>query len=425
MKVISFLTHMAAGKLETRTIDGLVSTVDEFLTSKNREIVRSVLGFVKVCVISLPVSVLQSRLQTLVPNLVRWNHEQRARFKAKIKHILERMIRRFGVDAVAKHCPPEDQKLIANIRKTKERRKRKKDANDDDPPARDDAGKGGSSGGAYGTEFDEALYGSDDSETSSDEEVTGRKPSQKKQHGTESGRTFIIEDYDDDPIDLLDPKSLARMSSTKPRYTQLAGNRKKIKAQTNTDGKLVLGGDGDSGDVTLTKSASDTNAITGKADPGAGVNAFVEALKGKDAAQRGQRGRLKFSNKGRAGDDDHEEGKGRGGNVDQDVMDIDDLSKKVTALRTSNAKPKQTQHDAKGRPNRSGRGGIKATQSQRRGLGALLTGTKTRDAAAPTTNTSRSAFKVGKPTTNARAQSKRTAGAGAMARKRAKGRQTQ
>merc|ERR1711939_230221 len=36
------------------TIAGLVETMDLFLTSNNREIVRSVLGFVKVCIICPP-----------------------------------------------------------------------------------------------------------------------------------------------------------------------------------------------------------------------------------------------------------------------------------------------------------------------------------------------------------------------------------
>lgn len=106
----------------------MVSTLDLFLTSKNREVVRSVLGFVKVCVISLPREMMVERLPTLVPNLMVWSHEHKAHFKAKVKHIVERMIRRFGYEAVERHVPEEDKKLVVNIRKTRDRRKRHKDA---------------------------------------------------------------------------------------------------------------------------------------------------------------------------------------------------------------------------------------------------------------------------------------------------------
>src|SRR5579862_9250766 len=109
----------------------MVSTMDLFLTSNNREIVRSVLGFVKVSVISLPLDMMLPRLKTLIPNLMVWSHEHKAHFRAKVKHILERMIRRFGYDAVERNTPDDDKKLIINIRKTRERRKRKKEAGGD------------------------------------------------------------------------------------------------------------------------------------------------------------------------------------------------------------------------------------------------------------------------------------------------------
>lgn len=114
--------------IKPELVDEMVTTLDLFLTSKNREIVRSVLGFVKVCIISLPKEMMLPRFKTLVPNLMVWSHEHKAHFKAKVKHIVERMIRRFGYDAVERFVPEDDKKLVVNIRKTRERRKRQKDA---------------------------------------------------------------------------------------------------------------------------------------------------------------------------------------------------------------------------------------------------------------------------------------------------------
>ncbi|EEH42364.2 uncharacterized protein PADG_07184 [Paracoccidioides brasiliensis Pb18] len=82
-------------KLAPSMLSDLVETIDLFLTSNNREIVRSVLGFVKVAVVALPEDMLRPRLSSLVPNLLVWSKEHKGRLKSKVKGILERLIRRF------------------------------------------------------------------------------------------------------------------------------------------------------------------------------------------------------------------------------------------------------------------------------------------------------------------------------------------
>jgi ribosomal RNA-processing protein 12 len=334
--------------LSPETLTDLVQTMDLFLTSNNREIVRSVLGFVKVCVISLPITLMQPRLQTLIPNLMVWSHEHKAHFKAKVKHILERMIRRFGVDIVNKYCPEDDRKLIANIRKTKERNKRHKDTAKAGGQEGSDAEDGTTKAtrkGRFESEYDEAIYGSDeesDSSDVSDNEVLGKSKSRRKEKG---GNAYIVED-EDDPLDLLDRKALANISSTRPLKQKMPG--KKTKAKVDLDGKLLLG---DSDDDAMVLDTSDTNK---NADQDGGVGAYVEAIKGRDAVQRGQRGKLKFSN--RRKDNDEEE------------MDVDEDVETAIKKHTSNIKRDGFRGGRGGRGSKggSGRGGIAVG---RRGLG--------------------------------------------------------
>lgn len=337
------LLYEFRSRMKENTISDLVQTMDLFLTSNNREIVRSVLGFVKVCIISLPKELMLLRLQTLVPNLIVWSHEHKAQFKAKVKHIFERMIRRFGVDAVERYTPPDDLKLIANIRKTKERKKRRKDgeAADGDEAAPEKRR------GKFESEYDEAVYGSESDEESdsdvSDDEVLGRAVA-KGQKAKQSGKQYIVED-DDEPLDLLDRKALAHVSSTKPARARAVPDGGKKKARTDLDGKLVFNEDSDDDEV------MDFDA-DGK-EPGdgtleGGVNAYVDAIKGKNAAQRGQRGKLRFKNTGIRGGDEME--------VDGDEV--------VAAKRRMNGA-------RRGRG--SGRGGGRGVGNQkpmRRGLGA-------------------------------------------------------
>ncbi|OBT74284.1 hypothetical protein VF21_07374 [Pseudogymnoascus sp. 05NY08] len=328
-------------QLSAETLTDLVQTMDLFLTSNNREIVRSVLGFVKVCVISLPLALMTPRLETLIPNLMVWSHEHKAQFKAKVKHILERMMRRFGVDVVTKFCPEEDRKLIANIRKTKERNKRHKEAakaagEDDDEDKQQRKGR-------FESEYDEALQDSDSEGSDvSDNEVLG-KSSRKRRAEEKGGKSYIVED-EEEPLDLLDRRALANISSTKPLKQRAAAGRKA--AKTDLDGKLILGEDSDEDDKMVID--------TGDKDEEGGVGAYVNALKSRDAAQRGRGGKLKFSNKRDKNDDE----------MDVDDEDIQQVKKQIGGDR------RDSRGGGRGRGgDRGGRGSGRGGFPQRRGLG--------------------------------------------------------
>lgn len=335
-------------RISEDTMRNLLEVMDMFLQNPNREIVRSVLGFVKVAVISLPEALVLPRLKALVPNLMVWSHEHKAQFKAKVKHILERMIRRFGVEAVEKACPEEDKKLISNIRKTRDRRKRRKEAGGDDGADEENAGKPQRKG-KFESEFDEAVYGSDGSDDDagsdvSDEEVMGGRAGGKRREKKE-GRSYIIED-DDEPLDLLSKRALGNISSTKPARARVVPAQK-TKVRRNEDGKLILGGpdasdDEGDGDVVMMEKNPGDGSLEG------GINAYVDAIKGRDAAQRGRGGKLKFSN--------------RRQKEDADEMDIDDEEKTQVAQKMKER--------AKEGSSARGRGGFK---TQRRGLGVQKT----------------------------------------------------
>ncbi|SMY19769.1 unnamed protein product [Zymoseptoria tritici ST99CH_1A5] len=322
-------------RMQESTVTDLVQTMDLFLTSNNREIVQSVLGFVKVCIISLPSELMLPRLETLVPNLIVWSHEHKAHFKAKVKHIFERMIRRFGVEIVERHTPEADKKLIANIRKMRDRRKKKRAEGEDDETAAPSNKKQSK----FESEYDEAVYGSaSESENESDisdDEVLGRAAA-KGQKAKQGGKQYIVED-EDEPLDLLDRKALAHVSSTKPLKKNVVDGKKK-NAKTDLDGKLVFNEDSDPEVMDFDGDEPGDGTLEG------GINAYVAALKGKDAPQKGQRG-LKFKNARSNGAGDEDE-------MDIDETDVMSAKKKLDAAK-------------------SPRGG--KTAPQRRGLGGEKT----------------------------------------------------
>ena len=108
-------------------ISQLVSTISVFVASKNREIVKSALGFVKVAVVALSPDSVHPHLSTLVPALLGWVHDHKNHFKQKTVHIFERMIRKFGYDTIIRNAGEgEEKKVLENIKRKKERAKRKK-----------------------------------------------------------------------------------------------------------------------------------------------------------------------------------------------------------------------------------------------------------------------------------------------------------
>jgi ribosomal RNA-processing protein 12 len=323
-------------KVSDETITNLLELMDMFLQNPNREIVQSVLGFVKVEVLTLPENLIRPRLQTLLKNLMVWSHEHKAHFKAKVKHIVERLVRKFGAEEVERACPPEDRKLIVNIRKTREQRKKKKQQAEEDGEAAPEKPKG-----KFESEYDQAVYGSDSEESEAGDSEDEFIKSQSKQRSgkAKTGQTYIVED-EDEPLDLLSKKALGNISSTKP-LKQRQAPQKRTAARTNEDGKLMLGDSDDEGGVKFKKASKSDDAAMDIDDENldleAGINAYVDAIRGRDAAQRGQRNKLKFSNKRTKDDED---------------MDMEDDGEDVRKAKSGSG---------------MGRGGIK---TQRKGLGA-------------------------------------------------------
>jgi ribosomal RNA-processing protein 12 len=111
----------------------ILSTVLVFLSSANREIVKSALGYVKLAIHTLPVEILRQHLSSIVSALLGWSHDHKNHFKVKVRHIFERLLRRFDFDEVY-GCVSDQEaaKVLVNIKKRKDRAKRKRAAREDE-----------------------------------------------------------------------------------------------------------------------------------------------------------------------------------------------------------------------------------------------------------------------------------------------------
>ena len=310
----------------------LVDTVTMFIQSNNREIVRAVLGFVKVIVVILPLEALEPRMAELVPQLLVWSKENKGRLKAKVKNILDRLVRRFGGQQVEEWAGSDAKKLIVNIRKARERARRKKAGTGQADSDEEEAGTGKGGQSTYDNEYDEAVYGSDDddsevlgSDEDDDDAMSGvtlksktTNRTGKSGKGAKTGREQFIrnqEDSDDEPLDLLDSKSMSAISSSRRSGTKVGGEQhRKTKAKYNEDGKLVFGGaDDDDGDDTVI----DGNKTDSK---GGAVDAYLDAVSGPHAVQRGQKGKLKV----KSGMQKSSRQESRAGGNDEEMLDVEE-----------------------------------------------------------------------------------------------------
>ncbi|KAG9787215.1 NUC173-domain-containing protein, partial [Aureobasidium melanogenum] len=368
-------------QLSDKTKEELVDTVTMFLQSNNREIVRAVLGFVKVMVVVLPNEMLEPRMSTIVPGLMVWSKENKGRLRAKVKGILDRCLRRFDAAKVESWVGGDDRKMVVNIRKRRERARRKKkgtDANDDD----EDAEQQPSGSKRYDNEFDETVYGSEDD----DSEIEGGDGSDSDGDDTMSGVAFKKnagaakrrnqqyirqKDEDDEPLDLLDPRSMASISTRKLgrlRHEQASAAGKKTKAKVNEDGKLVFGGQDDDDDVDVDMSGS------GAAGQGqdSSINAYLDAVSGADAVRRGQKGRLKVKSgmQKKAKQDARQRDKDE---MDLDVEEAREVARQImqgSGSTSPGAKKRDPKNQRRGlgvEKNRSGNASTKQSRPQFRG----------------------------------------------------------
>jgi len=202
----------AIGEISLKMHQDVLTTMIVFLSSANREIVKSVLGFIKLVIHTLPLEILRPHLKELVPALLNWSHDHKNHFKLKVRHIFERMLRRFSWDEIYGYAGEEEaSKVLVNIKKRKERAKRKKASKaeeDDDevchstdpflyhlnsnliqlPPPKPVAGDA----------FEDVLYGSESEIEDSEGESVHDPVSRKKNDG---GARLRLDD--EEPMDLL------------------------------------------------------------------------------------------------------------------------------------------------------------------------------------------------------------------------------
>ncbi|BGP02786.1 putative Ribosomal protein [Rhodotorula toruloides ATCC 204091] len=327
--------------LKDSYLTDLLETIVVFLSSANREIVKAGLGFVKVAVVTLESALVLPSLPQLVPALINWSHEHSNHFKVKIRHLLERMIRKYGYDAVERYVPEDDKKLVSNIRKRQARSKKKKAAAaaagmDVDGEVEEDGEIAPRPQAAQRSAYDEVLYGSDSDVSASEDEEAGEGPvrhaptgvknrkSQARKAKKEEGGAFIQEG-EDEVLDLLDEKMMSRISATRPAPAKTARKPLDSHFKADSSGRIRIEEEGSSDDDRGASTSAGANAGP------SGMGDYLEAMRGEDGHTRDARGRIKFNKtqgKRARGDDFDDDDPERDVPVTEGLKELDVTGKK-------------------------------------------------------------------------------------------------
>ena len=253
----SHLLFSCRGSVPTSMTSSLLSTFLPLLSSKSREVQKSMMGLLKVVSLCLPAEELRVYATEMVQGLGRMGEVSRHRFQEKLRVILDILMRKIGVEEVRGMVGKDQLKLVEHIRKMTAREvkakaeawaKRKAEWGTKEEQA--DPAK------LRKADFDSVLYGSD-GEEEGEEEAKESKPDLRRGRRKERSRDagFSVREGTED---LLSSDMRVNLAKAQPQQTAVDGEaerrKKKKKAsevRENAEGKLLVmeedGGD-DEGD---------------------------------------------------------------------------------------------------------------------------------------------------------------------------------
>ncbi|XP_049455822.1 RRP12-like protein [Epinephelus fuscoguttatus] len=217
--------------IEVTTMEQLLQNICLLLSSRTREIVKAALGFIKVILFIMDPKTLASHVAVMMEGIGNIKDDVRRHFRAKLKNIFTKFIRKFGFELVKSMLPAEHHKVLANIRKAEARSKRRKQASEeqDDSESEEEEPKTKS-------QSIEDILAESDSDMSEDEGKARNAP--KKAGKMQKARAWLKEGEEDDPLNFLDPKVSQRVLATNPALKKSAKVDHGFKV--TSDGRLII-----------------------------------------------------------------------------------------------------------------------------------------------------------------------------------------
>ncbi|KAL8187480.1 UNVERIFIED_CONTAM: pre-rRNA processing protein [Gekko kuhli] len=223
--LFEFKEHISPVALEQ-----LVQHICLLVGSRTRDVVKSALGFLKVALLLLDVTLLGRHLQTMLEAIGGMSDDMRRHFRMKLRNLLSKLIRKFGFDPVQALLPESYRKVLLNIRKAEARNrkrqalKRAASSVEEDNPVR-----------SKGDSMEEVLADSDSDLEDDSKQRDGQETRKALRQRTQA---WLKEGEGDEPLNFLDPHVAHRVLATKPGTGKTG--RVSHDFKVSADGRLII-----------------------------------------------------------------------------------------------------------------------------------------------------------------------------------------
>ncbi|CAD1471378.1 unnamed protein product [Heterotrigona itama] len=234
---LSSITYYYNGSLDMDTIKEILEHACVFVTSPTREITEAALAYIKVYITAMPYHIVAPNLKMLIDALCGMSNDCQRHFRQKIRDILVKLIRKYGMETISSMIPASNvilHKRLKNMNKVEMKKKKKRELKKlQEEENKDDI------------EFDakrkpkslEEILADSDNEF--EENLENEKPTKKKR--TSRKEAWIQEN--EEIIDLIDPAAARNISTTQPGVINsktTAAKRKDREFKTAPDGRLII-----------------------------------------------------------------------------------------------------------------------------------------------------------------------------------------
>ncbi|KAM0891964.1 hypothetical protein ACQ4PT_026063 [Festuca glaucescens] len=211
----------------------------------NRELVKANLGFIKALVAKSKADVLDEHLKGVVEGLLSWQSDKKNSLKAKVKSLVEILVKKCGLDAVKAVMPEEHMKLLTNIRKINERKMRKGKSSEDGEAMSVASGATRRSGWNHTQMFSD--FGSDEDSNgpfSNQHTVASRNGSKastrsNRKRQDRNLQEKFIDHSTGEPLDLLDQKTM-RLALKSTEKKRAAPDDDDDEIELDPEGRMII-----------------------------------------------------------------------------------------------------------------------------------------------------------------------------------------
>ncbi|XP_012287618.1 RRP12-like protein isoform X2 [Orussus abietinus] len=239
---LASITYKYNGALGVQTIQEIVEKVSGLLTVPTREIVLSALSYIKVYLTVIPLTIVAPSLPSIMKALSGMTDDCKRHFRQKVRDLLIKLVRKFGIEAVTNLIPSNDavmHKRIKNIRKVQSRKQKAKEQRKLNEAGSDseeefNAKRRPKSMEEILADSDEDFENVDESEQTNHKKRTNRK------------KTWIREG-EDDIVDFADPTAIKNITTSLPEVsnTTVKQKTKTSEFKVAKDGRLIIKDDSD------------------------------------------------------------------------------------------------------------------------------------------------------------------------------------